>query len=74
MALNNDAPLSAPRNSIPPKRHVNWHEAAACAVQIELRDYEHMLDFQTEYILGRNSYRIDLLVIRKLVTIQPSAS
>ena len=45
---------------------VNWHEAAACAVQIELRDYEHMLDFQTEYMLGHNSYRIDLLVIRKL--------
>lgn len=25
-----------------------------------------MLDFQTEYMLGHNSYRIDLLVIRKL--------
>ncbi len=27
-------------------------------MQIELRDYENILDFQTEYILGRNSYRI----------------
>lgn len=48
-------------------RHcVNWHEAAACAIEIELRDYANLLQFFTEYILGRNSYRIDLLVIRKL--------
>lgn len=44
----------------------NWHEAAVCAVQIELRDYAHLLEFQSEYFLGRNNYRIDLLVIRKL--------
>ncbi|MBD5484782.1 MAG: hypothetical protein HDR18_04550 [Lachnospiraceae bacterium] len=48
------------------KHRVNWHEAAACAIEIELRDYADMLQFLTEYILGRNSYRIDLLVIRKL--------
>lgn len=66
MTLNNNTPLSAPGNNISPRHHVNWHEAAACAVQIELRDYEDILDFQTEYILGHNSYRIDLLVIRKL--------
>ena len=48
------------------RHRVNWHEAAACAIEIELRDYADMLQFLTEYILGRNSYRIDLLVIRKL--------
>ena len=48
------------------RHRVNWHEAAVCAIEIELRDYADMLQFLTEYILGRNSYRIDLLVIRKL--------
>ena len=66
MTQNNTSISSSPETVILPRHRVNWHEAAACAVQIELRDYEHMLDFQTEYILGHNSYRIDLLVIRKL--------
>ncbi len=66
MILNNNASPSVPGNIIPPKHRVNWHEAATCAVQIELRDYKDILDFQTEYILGHNNYRIDLLVIRKL--------
>ena len=35
-------------------------------MQIELRDYADLLDFQPEFILGKNSYRIDLLVIKKL--------
>ncbi|MBP3477046.1 MAG: hypothetical protein J6K48_12145 [Lachnospiraceae bacterium] len=49
------------------KRHcVNWHEAAICALKIDLRDYNHFLEFQSEYILGKNSYRIDLLIIKKL--------
>ncbi|MBD5450628.1 MAG: hypothetical protein HDR28_10860 [Lachnospiraceae bacterium] len=48
------------------KHRVNWHEAAACAIEIELRDYADLLKFLTEYFLGKNSYRIDLLVIRKL--------
>lgn len=48
------------------KSRVNWHEAAACAIEIELRDYADILQFLKEYVLGRNSYRIDLLVIRKL--------
>ncbi|MCM1386588.1 MAG: hypothetical protein NC231_04615 [Bacillus sp. (in: Bacteria)] len=53
---------AAPRR----KHNTNWHEAAACAVQIELRKYAHLLDFQSEYILGKNNYRIDLLIIKKL--------
>lgn len=58
-------PASSEYNAIP-KRRVNWHEAASCAVQIELRDYADILDFQPEFILGQNSYRIDLLLIKKL--------
>lgn len=45
---------------------VNWHEAATCALQIELQDYADILEYMEEYILGKNSYRIDLLVIKKL--------
>lgn len=49
------------------KTRVNWHEAASCAFQIELHDYSDFLEYTTEYILGRNSYRIDLLIIKKLI-------
>ena len=45
---------------------VNWHEAASCALQIELRDYSDILEYMEEYVLGKNYYRIDLLVIKKL--------
>ena len=49
------------------KCRTNWHEAAVCILQIELRDYSHLLDFQAEYPLSNNAYRIDLVVIQKLV-------
>ena len=52
------------------KRKTNWHEAAVCAIQIELRDYAKLLEFRSEFVLGRNSYRIDFLIIKKL-TEQP---
>ena len=48
------------------KPRVNWHEAASCAFQIELKDYSEFLEYITEYMLGKNSYRIDLLIIKKL--------
>lgn len=48
------------------KTRVNWHKAAACAIEIELRDYADMLQFVSEYVLGKNSYRIDFLVVKKL--------
>lgn len=44
----------------------NWHEAASCALQIELQDYSDLLEYMEEYILGKNNYRIDLLIIKKL--------
>lgn len=48
------------------KHNTNWHEAAVCAVQIDLQEYAHLLQFLSEYILGRNNFRIDLLIIKKL--------
>lgn len=48
------------------KSHVNWHEAASCAFQIELKDYSNSLEYITEYVLGKNSYRVDLLIIKKI--------
>ena len=48
------------------KRRVDWHEAASCAFQIELKDYSHILEYISEYPLGKSSFRIDLLIIKKL--------
>ena len=45
---------------------VDWHEAASCALQIELKDYAQHLEYAAEYILGKNNYRIDLLIVKKL--------
>ena len=45
---------------------VNWHEAASCALQIELQDYADFLEYMEEYVLSKNNYRIDLLIIKKL--------
>lgn len=44
------------------KSCVNWYEAASCAFQIELQDYSNLLEYITEYDLGKNYYRIDLLI------------
>ena len=51
------------------KSRVNWHEAATCAFQIELKDYADILEYITEYALGKNYHRIDLLIIKKLTDI-----
>ncbi len=66
MTLTKSTSIPSSTSSDIPKRRVNWHEALVCAVQIELRDYADLLDFRSEFILGKNSYRIDLLVIKKL--------
>ncbi|MDE6739060.1 MAG: hypothetical protein K2K07_08195 [Lachnospiraceae bacterium] len=60
---------SKPEKFISKKRRkprVNWHEAVSCAIQIELKDFSDYLKYETEYALGKNNYRIDLLVIKKL--------
>lgn len=62
-------PESRPPKSISnkiKKSRVNWHEAVSCAIQIELKDFSGFLKYETEYVLGKNNYRIDLLVIKKL--------
>ncbi len=65
-AVSHDQKRSKAKQKDPKKHHVNWHEAAVCAIQIELRNYTHMLEFLPEYVLGKNSNRIDLLIIKKL--------
>lgn len=45
---------------------INWHKAAVYAIQIDLRDYSHLLEYHSEYLLHSNRNRIDLLVIKKL--------
>ena len=63
----NKTQLTAEKQIIKKKKsRVNWHEAASCALQIELREYSDLLEYLPEYILGNNNYRIDLLVIKKL--------
>ena len=51
------------------KSRVNWHEATTCAFQIELKDYADILEYITEYVLGKNYHRIDLLIIKKLADV-----
>ena len=43
----------------------DWHEAISCAVQIDLRDYSHLLEYKKEYTLSPNGNRMDMLVIKK---------
>ena len=59
-------PLHAVSSTNRSKHRVDWHKAAACAIEIELRDYADLLQFFSEYLLGKNNYRIDFLVIKKL--------
>ena len=43
----------------------NWHEAITCAIQIDLRDYAHLLEYHTEYTLSANGNHMDMLIIKK---------
>lgn len=52
----NDTSVTLPTTTTRYRHHVNWHEAVACAVEIELRDYADLLQFLSEYVLGKNSY------------------
>lgn len=47
----------------------DWHRAAICALQIDLIQYSHILEYHAEYFLTPNKNRIDLLIIKKLVQI-----
>lgn len=48
------------------KFRVNWHKGIISAIQIDLRDYSHILDYKPEFFLSPNKNRIDLLIIKKL--------
>ena len=66
MSLQQTASTASSKTASLKKRNTNWHEAAVCAVQIDLQEYAHLLQFLSEYILGKNNYRIDMLIVKKL--------
>ena len=45
---------------------IPWHTAFFEAIQLELEDYQHILEFHFEYPLTAEPLRIDVLVIKKL--------
>lgn len=68
MSYQNVNSTVSPKTAPLKKRNTNWHEAAVCAVQIDLQEYAHLLQFLSEYILGKNNYRIDMLIVKKSST------
>ena len=50
--------------------HTDWHKAIFCAVQLDLKDYAHLLEYKKELSLSSNNNRIDFLVIKKLSDFQ----
>ncbi len=65
--INTKANINTESKTKTGKHKTNWHEAAVCALKIELRDYAGLLDFQTEYVLEKDHYRIDLIIIKKVI-------
>ena len=49
---------------------INWHEAIYHAVQIDLRDYSHLLEYKKELTLSANNNRLDMLIIKKKSDLQ----
>ena len=43
----------------------DWHEAIFCAVQIDLKEYSHLLEYHKEKSLSANDNRMDMLIIKK---------
>ena len=52
---------------MPPKTttRTDWHEAIFCAVQIDLKEYSHLLEYYKEKSLSANNNRMDMLIIKK---------
>lgn len=63
---NNIERYSKPSRQKKKLQRINWHDAITCAIQIDLREYADRLEYLSEYKLGKNNYRIDLLVIKEL--------
>ncbi len=53
---------------MPKKERVDWHKAAMAAIHINLNDYNSILEYRTEYVLGKSRQRIDFLIIKKSST------
>ncbi|MDR2701399.1 MAG: hypothetical protein LBB72_03100, partial [Spirochaetaceae bacterium] len=52
-----------PLDTEPP--HIPWHPAFVEALQMELQDYEDVLEFHPEFQLTSEPLRIDCVVIKK---------
>ncbi|MBR6229692.1 MAG: hypothetical protein IKQ97_08145 [Eubacterium sp.] len=44
---------------------VSWHQGFCSGLELELREYKDVLEFDTEHELSRRPLRMDLLVIRR---------
>ena len=51
--------------STKPSTRTDWHEAIFCAVQIDLKEYSHLLEYYKEKSLSTNDNRMDMLIIKK---------
>ena len=47
------------------KRNTNGHIATTSAIRIDLRDYSDILSYDTEVLIWKNHFRLDLIIVRK---------
>ncbi|MDR0313994.1 MAG: hypothetical protein LBI14_10400 [Treponema sp.] len=53
----------------PNNNRISWHPAFFEAIQIELEEYSHALQFISEYQLTTEPLRIDVVIIKKFADI-----
>ena len=44
---------------------IYWHDAFYEAVQLELAEYSHVLEFKNEHHLSKEALKIDVMIIKK---------
>lgn len=44
---------------------INWHQGFYGGIELELRDYRGILDFDTEHELSKQPIRMDMLIVKK---------
>ena len=44
---------------------INWHQGFYGGIELELRDYRDILDFDTEHELSKQPIRMDMLIVKK---------
>ena len=52
------------------KDKIYWHDAHHEALQLELHEYEDVLEFKKEHQLSKEALRMDTLVIKKIKDVQ----